>query len=67
MYELISKCETSKIVAGLINDLSSKLSYYEISIQLDVNEKTIYKWRSGSIPKADKYLSLQSLHKSLFN
>lgn len=67
MYMLISKNDTSKIVAGLINDLAVKLSYYEIAIKLNVNEKTIYKWRSGSIPKADSFLSLQSLHKSLFN
>ncbi len=67
MYKHISKNETGKIVAGLINDLAAKLSYYEMSIQLDANEKTIYKWRSSSIPKADKSLSLQSLHKSLFS
>lgn len=36
-----------------------------MSIILDVNEKTIYKWRSGYIPKADNFLNLQILHSTL--
>ena len=67
MFDLISKEETSKIVIELIGDLSVKYSYYEMSILLDVNEKTIYKWRSGYIPKADNFLNLQVLHDTLEN
>lgn len=62
MFDLISKEEIRKIVIGLIGDLIVKYSYYELSIILDVNEKTIYKWRSGYIPKADNFLNLQILH-----
>lgn len=67
MFDLISKEETSKIVNKLIGDLIAKYSYYELSIILDVNEKTIYKWRSGEIPKANNFLNLQVLHNSLSN
>ena len=55
MFDLISKEEIRKIVIGLIGDLTVNYSYYEMSIILNVNEKTIYKWRSGYIPKADKF------------
>ena len=48
MFDLISKEEIRKIVIGLIGDLTVKYSYYEMSIILDVNEKTIYK----SIPRS---------------
>lgn len=65
MFDLISKKETSKIVKKLIGDLVEKYSFYEISIKLNVNEKTIYKWRSGYIPKADNFLNLQLLHSTL--
>ena len=65
MFDLISKEETSKIVVKLIGDLSVRYSFCEIAIMLDVNEKTIYKWRSGYIPKADNFLNLQLLHKTL--
>lgn len=66
MFDLISKEETSKIVIKLICDIATKYSFYEMSIQLGVNEKTIYKWRSGEIPKADNFLNLQSLHKAVY-
>ena len=65
MFDLISKEEIRKIVIGLIWDLTVKYSYYEMSIILDVNEKTIYKWRSGYIPKAYNFLNLQILHNTL--
>lgn len=65
MFDLISKEEIRKIVIGLIGDLTVKYSYYEMSIILDVNEKTIYKWRSGYIPKDDNFLNLQILHNTL--
>jgi len=67
MIDLISKEETSKMVCELLGDLACKYSYYELSILLDVNEKTIYKWRSGNIPKADNYINLLVLHKTLDN
>lgn len=67
MFDLISKEETSKIANKLIGDLIAKYSYYELSIILDVNEKTIYKWRSGEIPKANNFLNLQVLHNALSN
>lgn len=67
MFDLISKEETSKIVIKLLGDLCVKYSYYEMSILLDVNEKTIYKWRSGDIPKANNFLNLQILHQALEN
>ena len=57
MFDLISKEEIRKIVIGLIGDLTVNYSYYEMAIILDVNEKTIYKWRSGYIPKADNFLN----------
>lgn len=62
MFDLISKEETSKIVIKLLGDLAARYSYYELSILLEVNEKTIYKWRSGDIPKANNFLNLQLLH-----
>ena len=65
MLNLVSKEKVRKIVFKLIGDLASKYSYYEISIFLDVNEKTIYKWRSGYIPKADNFLNLKILHDTL--
>lgn len=65
MIDLVSEEKTSEIVVEFINDLSSKYSFYEISIMLGVNEKTIYKWRNGSIPKADKFINLHKLHMSL--
>ena len=65
MFDLISKEEIDNIVIGLIGDLTVKYSYYEMSILLDVNEKTIYKWRSGYIPKADNFLNLKILHNNL--
>lgn len=65
MIDLVSEEKTSEIVVKFINDLSSKYSFYEMSIMLDVNEKTIYKWRNGSIPKADKFINLHKLHMSL--
>ncbi len=52
MFDLISKEEIRKIVIVLIGDLTVKYSYYEMSIILDVNEKTIYKWRSRYITKS---------------
>ena len=67
MFDLISKEETRKIVIQLLGDLVAKYSYYEMEIILDVNEKTIYKWRSGYIPKADNFLNLQILHSTLTN
>lgn len=67
MFDLISKEETRKIVIQLLGDLVAKYSYYEMAIILDVNEKTIYKWRSGYIPKADNFLNLQILHSTLTN
>ena len=67
MFNLISKGEMQGIVVKLINDLSAKYTYYEMSILLGVNEKTIYKWRSGYIPKADNYINLQKLHNSTMN
>lgn len=67
MFDLISKEETRKIVIKLLGDLVAKYSYYEMEIILDVNEKTIYKWRSGYIPKADNFLNLQILHSTLTN
>ena len=67
MFDLISKEETSKIVVKILGDLAVKYTYYEMSIILDVNEKTIYKWRSGDIPKANNFLNLQILHKALFS
>ncbi len=65
MFDLISKEEIRIIVIGLIGDLTVRCSYYEMSIILDVNKKTIYKWRSGYIPKADNFLNLQILHNTL--
>lgn len=65
MFELVSKEETKKIVVRMIGELSRKITYYQLSIFLNVSEKTIYKWYHGVIPKADNYLSLQSLHKFL--
>ncbi len=65
MLDLISREETSKIVVRLIGDISVRYTYYEMSILLGVNEKTIYKWRNGLIPKADNFLNLQLLQKSL--
>ena len=67
MFDLISKEETRKIVIQLLGDLVAKYSYYEMAIILDVNEKTIYKWRSVYIPKADNFLNLQILHSTLTN
>ena len=67
MFDLISKEEASKIVNKLIGDIIAKYSFYEMSIILDVNEKTIYKWRKGEIPKADNFLNLQLLHKTLYS
>ena len=67
MIKLISKEETSKMICRLLSDLSCKFSYSELSIMLDVNEKTIYKWRLGNIPKADNFINLQVLHSKLFN
>lgn len=52
MFDLISKEETRKIVIQLLGDLVAKYSYYEMAIILDVNEKTIYKWRSRYITKS---------------
>ena len=65
MFELVSKEETQKNVVRMIGELSRKITYYQLSIFLNVSEKTIYKWFHGVIPKADNYLSLQSLHKFL--
>ena len=67
MFNLISKGETQKIVVKLINELTKKYTYFEMAILLGVNEKTIYKWRSGYIPKADNYINLQILHDSTAN
>ncbi len=67
MFNLITKEDTCKIVNRLIGDLSVKYSYYELSILLNVNEKTIYKWRYGNVPKADNYINLLILHKTLNN
>ena len=67
MFDLLSKEETSKIVFKILGDLAVKCTYYEMSIILDVNEKTIYKWRSEDIPKANNFLNLQILHKTLFS
>lgn len=65
VFDLISKEDASKIVNKMIGDITVKYSFYEMSIILDVNEKTIYKWRKGEIPKADHFLNLQLLHKTL--
>ena len=65
MVELITKDETSKIVLRLICELSAKYSFYELSILLNVNEKTIYKWRNGLVPKANNYINLKQLHETL--
>lgn len=65
LFKLVSKEDTCKIVKKIIGELTVKYSYYEMSILLNVNEKTIYKWRSGYIPKADNFINLQILHKTL--
>ena len=65
MFDLISKEEIRYIVIGIIGDLTVQYFYYEMSIILDVNERTIYKWRSGYIHKAVKFLNLQILHSTL--
>ncbi len=67
MFDFISKEETRKLVTKFIDELAVRYSYYQMSIQLGVSEKTIYKWRSGNIPKADNFINLQSFHKTLLN
>ncbi|MBP5446283.1 MAG: hypothetical protein J6Y28_08945 [Acholeplasmatales bacterium] len=65
MVELVTKEETNRIVLKLICDLSAKYSFYELSILLNVSEKTIYKWRNGLVPKANNYINLRQLHDAL--
>ena len=40
---------------------SNGFSKFEISLQLGISEKTLYKWEHGTIPKANFYLNLLSL------
>ena len=54
--------DVTRIIRSKLGFLYSKgYTKYEISIQLDVSEKTLYKWEHGMIPKTLYYLNLLRL------
>ena len=55
--------DITKMVRSMLGTLYSKgYTKYQISIELNVNEKSIYKWEHGTMPKANYYLNLKMLY-----
>ena len=58
--------DITKMVRSMLGTLYSKgYTKYQISIELSVNEKSIYKWEHGTTPKANYYLNLQMLYEKV--
>lgn len=54
--------DVTKIIRSLLGELYSMgYSKQEIALQLNINEKSIYKWEHGAIPKSNYFLNLQQL------
>ena len=61
-FIMYTDLEVTKMVRSMLGLLYSKgYTKYQISIELNVNEKSIYKWEHGTTPKANYYLNLKLL------